>query len=182
MSCITQGITKSCDRKISGGLRKVFLAAFPSIDNYTEAADNSISAVTMVDPLTDFFYEFEFKENTASLTQEEDNTTGANINTVTLTMVFPSPTQAEINAINDLKNCQCGISAIVLENVKDDAGNREGWVVGQESPDYLKFATSSFTTGTARGDANEITVVLTATLEELAPRWTGLEAGIPVQP
>lgn len=182
MSCITQGITKNCNRRISGGIRKLFLASFVDIDNYTQAADNSVSAVTMVDPATDFFYEFEFKEQTAFITESEDNTSGSNINTVTISVTIPSPTQQERNAINELKKCQCGISAIVLLNVKDGNGDREGLVIGIESPDYLKYATGEYNSGAARGDANEIVFTLTATLEELAPTWTGLEAGIPVQP
>lgn len=180
-SCLVTGINKDCSRVVSGGLKRVYLANFQAVEEFTADVDGSKTGVVMVDPINDFFHEFEFKNDTATITETLDNTAGA-INTQVLTLVFDAPTQATINSLNGLLGCRCGLTAIVLENVMDENCDVVGTVFGNEKTEELFVTEVVRETGAAKGDANQITVTLTATACQLACKWTAGEAGIPVQP
>ena len=180
MSCLTAGISKKCKRKVSGGLSTIHIADFQTVDSWTAGVDNAISAVTMVDPLTDFFYKFQYKVDSASFTETFAKAEGSGINTVEIVMSITALSQADINVLNDLKDCGCGLSIIVMEKVKDELGVAEGKVFGELETEEVFLTGVVNTSGAAVGDANEAVVTFTATMSDIAPKWTGGVAGIPV--
>ena len=178
--CLSAGIGKKCKRKVSGGLSYIHIADFQLVDSWTAGIDNAIAGVVMVDPLTDFFYKFQYKIDSASYTETFVKAEGSGVNTVEVSMTITALSQADINVLNDLKDCGCGLSIIVLEKIKDELGATEGKVFGEFETEEVFLTGIVNTSGSAVGDANEAVVTFQATMSDIAPKWTGGLAGIPV--
>lgn len=177
--CITAGISRDCGRPISGGLSEVYLADRKGVDSLTVGIDGSVSAVTMVAPLTDFFYKFEFKPDSASFAESITNENCSTLVTQTLTMSFVGRSQADVNSIKELLNCCCGITAIIFENAKDGSGNKIGRVFGFDDTEELFLTGVEGGTGVLKSDANEFILTFTATATGPAVVYTGLPASVP---
>jgi len=177
--CITTGRFRDCSRPISGGLATVYLADRKCVDSIAQDANDAVTGVTMVDPLTDFFYKFEFKPDSASFAESITNENCSTLATQTLTMSFVGRSQADIQTIKELLSCCCGLTAIVFENQRDTSGDKIGRFFGFEDTEELFLTGVEGTTGVLKSDANEFILTFTATATQPADTYTGGEASIP---
>ena len=179
MSCLTQGRLRTCGASTTGGAQWLYLTDLQSIDitatEATRALDGSYPSVTMASP-TDYFYKFVGKRNTLSITEAVTITEGNAVNVVTITIVFDGSSHTDKVIFDELKNCVCGLVAIW----RDNSGNQKitSFVDGEE----LLLASGERVTGTAKADANQLTLTFTAEMATLTDAYTGAESTIPVAP
>jgi hypothetical protein len=126
--------------------------------------------------VTDYFYKFTGKRNTATITESGTITDGNASFTATLTLVFDNSTHADTVIINELKNCACGLVMIYC----DSSGNTK--MLGIDETEEVLLATVERTSGALKSDANQTTLTFTAEMVCLANKYDGDEASIPVAP
>lgn len=158
MSCSTlKGINFSLCEPSMGGITKIYLANADEVSAVTigtasTLTDEGITAITMSGASK--FQEFTVKKNTSSFTSTlnvSDN--GASYVSTVISYIMPRMDAAKRAAMNAL------IMAEAIAIVKDANGNY--WMVGdQDNP--LTNTAGTGETGTAKGDANQYTVELTA--------------------
>jgi hypothetical protein len=180
MSCLTTGRNRTCGNGTTGGAKWLYLADREVIDitatEATQAVDGSFPSVTMIAPLTDFFYKFVGKRNTINVNESLTNDNGNSSNVTTITIVFGNSTQADKNIIDELKKCVCGLVAIWCDN----SGNTK--ITSLIDSEELLLATGVRDTGTAKADPNQTTLTFTAETACFADEYTGGEGSIPVAP
>lgn len=145
-----------CDPSM-GGIVKLYLANADEVSAVTigtasTLSDEGITAITMSGGTK--FQEFTLKKNTSSFTSTlnvSDN--GASYISTVISYVMPRMDAAKRAAMNAL------IMSEAVAIVKDANGNY--WMVG-DSDNPLTNTAGTGETGTAKGDANQYTVELTA--------------------
>jgi hypothetical protein len=179
MSCLTQGRLAPCGKSTTGGLKWLYIADRNSIDiaatQATQAVDGSYPSVTM-ETVTDYFYKFVGKRNTASITESGTITDGNSSFETLITLVFQDSTHEDTVIINELKNCGCGLVVIYC----DSSGNTK--MIGVDDTEEVLLATVERTTGVLKSDANQTTLTFNAQTACLANKYDGDEASIPVAP
>ena len=180
MGCLTSGRLRTCGTGTTGGAKWVYLADIQTIDKVateaSRAVDGSYPTVTMVNPVTDFFYKFTGKRNTININESLTVVDGNSSSVLTITIVFDNSTQADKVIIDELKNCVCGLSAIWCDN----SGNTK--ISSLIDSEELLLATGVRDTGTAKADPNQTTLTFTAEMACFADAYTGDEASIPKAP
>lgn len=164
MACgneLTTGIALDCFNQV-GGVKVAYVASYSgSIGGLTPASDNSTLVLTSLTldgtAVTDFatdFNEFECEKQTGTIT--ETGTFGGESNgtafyTSVASVVFNKLASAKQETLKLLgKNKLC---VIVQDN------NEKYWLIGNDSGATLSNSTG--TTGTAYGDANNLTIEFT---------------------
>ena len=160
MACSTlKGVNFSlCDPSM-GGITKIYLANADEVSAVTigtasTLSDEGITAITMSGSAK--FQEFTVKKNTSSFTSTLTvNDNGASYVSTVLSYVMPRMDAAKRAAMQAL------IMAEALAIVKD--ANGKYWFIGDvDSESFLTNTAGTGETGTAKGDANQYTVELTA--------------------
>lgn len=158
MACSTlKGVNFSlCDPSM-GGITKIYLANADEVSAVTigtasTLSDEGITGITMSGSAK--FQEFTVKKNTSSFTSTLTvNDNGASYVSTVLSYVMPRMDAAKRAAMNAL------IMAEAIAIVKDANGNY--WMIGDKDNPLTNTAGTG-ETGTAKGDANQYTVELTA--------------------
>lgn len=160
MACSTlKGVNFSlCDPSM-GGITKIYLANADDVSGVTVGSaatlsDEGITAITMNGSAK--FQEFTVKKNTSSFTSTlTTNDNGSSYVSTVLSYVMPRMDASKRAAMQAL------IMAEALAIVKD--ANGKYWFIGDvESESFLTNTAGTGETGTAKGDANQYTVELTA--------------------
>jgi hypothetical protein len=156
MSCIlTNGIPLGC-LDSTGGIKNVLIAKYDdAATSFTEAA-GVITAITS----TETFYQFKFRNQTSSFTEEGGHSVenGTNFWTQTVNMIFHKLETDKRNAI--LLLAKTDLHIIV------ETQNGDYWMVGKSNGANLTASASA--TGQAYGDLNGWTIALTGTEPEPA--------------
>lgn len=160
MSCSTlKGVNFSlCDPSM-GGITKIYLAnadevSATTVGTASTLSDEGITAITMSGSAK--FQEFTVKKNTSSFTSTLTvNDNGGSYVSTVLSYVMPRMDAAKRAAMQAL------IMAEAFAIVKD--ANGKYWFIGDvDGAAYLTNTAGTGETGTAKGDANQYTVELTA--------------------
>ena len=158
MSCSTlKAVNFSLCEPSMGGITKIYLANADEVSAITVGTastltDEGITAITMSG--TSKFQEFTVKKNTSNFTSTlnvSDN--GASYVSTVISYLMPRMDAAKRAAMNAL------IMAEAIAIVKDANGNY--WMIGDKDNPLTNTAGTG-ETGTAKGDANQYTVELTA--------------------
>lgn len=154
MSCITSGVTRDCSTKISGGSNLLYVVDRADIASLAYAVDGSVNAIVMV--AAKVFYKFAFAPNTSSFTETTANENGATQVTQEYVFSMRGRSQTYRNAVEELTNCNCGMTVIHGENT--------GllWIWGYDETEEAFLTANVGTSGTAKTDPNQETVTLTA--------------------
>lgn len=160
--CITTGLAKDCTTKVTGGSSQLYLAPKADIVEPIQDPTGEVTAVTMV--ATKVFFKVEFAANESLFTEETDANGQV---TQQYTFVSESRYQAQRNFIQELIDCRCGVSVIHKENT----GKSKFW--GFEDTEEAYLLSNSATSGTAKSDRNQETVVLQALATFKANDFTG---------
>ena len=154
MSCITSGVTRNCNLKISGGSNLLYITDRADIASLTYDTDGSVNGTTMV--ATKVFYKFVFAPNTSSFTETTANENSATQVTQEYTFSLRGRSQEYRNAVEELTNCNCGMTIIHGENT--------GllWIWGYDETEEAFLTANVGTSGTAKTDPNQETITLTA--------------------
>lgn len=173
MSSLTGGWANNCtDGTCPGGAGKLYLAngnEYTSVT--TTGTDNKVSAITLTSSAA-VFYEFEFRQDSASFTETVtvDATTKAKSVEQTFTGIITCRNQELRNVIEDLANQGCGVVAVHGENTDNY------WIWGNVTVGGLVrtaiLTTAEGVTGTAFTDPNQETITLTCTTSEKASQLT----------
>jgi hypothetical protein len=166
---ITQGRALDCSTNqcCGGGISKIYLAnrVDVDIDNITRGVDNRVDSLPMVGAAV--FYEYQVKEETASVSDSIAISGCCPIHTVGITFTFKCLKQEDLDLLKELSESCCGF--VVIFEIP--GGKR--FIFGLETPRNAKFSEGSIETGTLLEDANEISVTLQAkqlvAMEELDP-------------
>jgi len=172
-TCITGGRTRSCSTAISGGCNFLYLVDYEDVDSVTIGAGGDATGIVM-NPVGAVFYKFQFAPNTAVFSESITNENCATQVTQTFTMNWNGRKQADVNLIKDLADCCCGMVAIHGENTGTS------WIWGYSETEEAFLSGVEGTSGTAKSDANQEIITLTAISTKKAVEWTPGEAGIPV--
>lgn len=177
MGCLTTGRLRTCGSGTTGGAKWVYFADSQTVDitatDATRAVDGSFPSITMITPLTDFFYKFTGKRNTINITEVLTVVDGNSSNILTITIIFDGSNQADKVIIDELKNCVCGLVAVWCDN----SGNRK--ISSLIDSEELLLATGNRDTGTAKADPNQTTLTFTAETASFSDAYTGTELSIP---
>ena len=158
MACQTiKAVTFNLCEPSMGGITKIYLANADEVSAVTigtasTLSDEGITAITMSGSTK--FQEFTVKKNTSNFTSTlnvSDN--GASYVSTVISYLMPRMDAAKRAAMNAL------IMAEAVAIVKDANGNY--WMIG-DSDNPLTNTAGTGETGTAKGDANQYTVELTA--------------------
>lgn len=163
MTCITSGLTNPCTLKKTGGSKQLHIANKADIDVVTQDPTGEVTGVTML--LAAVFFKVEFAAN-QSLFAEPVDANGQV--TQTYTFVSESRYQAQRNFIQDLIDCGCGLTVIHTENTG------KSWFWGHEDTEEAFLLSSEGTSGTAKSDTNQETVILQALATSKANEFTGV--------
>lgn len=146
------GIQKDCGNN-SGGITNLYIADFPLVSSYTEAA-GEITAITMSG--SGVFYEFEFNRNTSSYDETStiniDNGSTYFAQSVTLIMHRREKTKRE--AIQKLISGQKTLFIIAKDS------NGLYWAFGKDQGCIVTEITGG--SGIKKGDSNAYNVVFMA--------------------
>jgi hypothetical protein len=154
MGCITSGTTRDCTTKISGGSNLLYIADRADITSVAYDTDGSVNAITMV--ATKVFFKFAFAPNTSGFTETTANENGATQVTQEYVFSLRGRSQAYRNAVEELTNCNCGMTVIHGENT--------GllWFWGFDETEEAFLTANVGTSGVAKTDPNQETITLTA--------------------
>lgn len=154
MGCITSGTTRDCTTKISGGSNLLYIADRADITSLAYAVDGSVNAIVM--DVGKVFYKFAFAPNTSGFTETTANENGATQVTQEYVFSLRGRSQVYRNAVEELTNCNCGMTVIHGENT--------GllWIWGYEETEEAFLTANVGTSGVAKTDPNQETVTLTA--------------------
>jgi hypothetical protein len=154
MGCITSGVTRDCTTKISGGSNLLYIADRADIASLTYDVDGSVNGITMV--ATKVFFKFAFAPNTSGFTETTANENGATQVTQEYVFSLRGRSQAYRNAVEELTNCNCGMTIIHGENT--------GllWIWGYDETEEAFLTANVGTSGVAKTDPNQEAVTLTA--------------------
>jgi hypothetical protein len=151
MSCtlINAGIAKDCSNNI-GGISKIYITDFESVDTLTVGTGETITTITMVGGRT--FYEYQFNRNTATFTENAvvNVENGSLFYDQTVTLRIPKREQTKRDKLALLT--QKDLAVIVLDQ------NGKYWYPGELNGVYLSEMPSE--SGTAKGDFNGYTITL----------------------
>jgi hypothetical protein len=162
MACVTSGLTNPCTLKKTGGSKQLHIANKQDIDSISQDPTGEVTAVTML--LTNTFFKVEFAANQSSFNESVDANGQV---TQVYTFVSESRYQAQRNFIQNLIDCGCGITVIHTENT----GLSKFW--GYEDTEEAFLLSAEGTTGTAKSDPNQETIVLQALATIKANDFTG---------
>lgn len=154
MGCLTGGTTRDCTTKISGGSNLLYIADRADITSLTYDTDGSVNGITMV--ATKVFFKFVFAPNTSGFTETTANENSATQVTQEYVFSLRGRSQAYRNAVEELTNCNCGMTVIHGENT--------GllWIWGFDETEEAFLTAAVGTSGVAKTDPNQETVTLTA--------------------
>ena len=172
MACLTNGRTRSCTTKISGGSNFLYLADWQDLASVTVGAGGDVTGITMVGPAV--FYKYEFAPESAQFTEELTNENCATSVTQQYVMNWRGRNQNDRNQIMEFADCCCGMVAIHGENTG------LAWIWGTSETEEVFLLTASGASGLAKADANQEIITLQAIATEKARVFTPGEAGIPV--
>lgn len=172
MSSLTGGWANNCtDGTCPGGAGLLYLANGNEYTSVTTSGDGKVSAITLTSSAA-VFYEFEFRQDSASFTETVtvDATTKAKSVEQTFTGIITCRNQALRDVIEDLANQGCGVVAVHGENTG------KYWIWGNVSVGGLvrtaTLTTAEGVTGTAFTDPNQETITLSVTTSEKARELT----------
>ena len=97
------------------GLYRLFAIATSKIDTITWDADQQITAITVVDPLTDFWTQVDPAKDTAFFTQEMTKVRNSKNYVQTLSFNRDGVSLADYMAIQGLADC-CGVTIAAFSN------------------------------------------------------------------
>lgn len=158
MSCLSSGLLVNCASSCAGGVSRFWVAAVEDIASLT-ITSGEITAITMEALAT--FFEFVPYEETANFTENIERANCNSVVTQQIQGIFPCRSQAVREAINELKNCCCGLVVIHEEN------NGQRWLWG--APKDLtalgihyaaQLTASESVSGTAINDQNQTTLTI----------------------
>jgi hypothetical protein len=141
----TSGATKGCGFGF-GGISNVWLGNQPQLSGVTSDASNQITGFTAT------LYEFEFVDDSASLTEALQRNGSSQYVNATLNFQLDKPTQAKINLLNELA------SAWAFAVIKASDGTY--YMVGDTGRGLHAIDGTQLATGAAQADSYGITVVL----------------------
>ena len=172
MSSLTSGWANNCtDGTCPGGAGLLYLANGNEYTSVTTSANGKVSAITLTSSAA-VFYEFEFRQDSASFTETVtvDPVTKAKSVAQTFTGIITCRNQELRDVIEDLAGQGCGVVAVHGENT----GNY--WIWGNVEVGGLvrtaTLTTAEGVTGTAFTDPNQETITLTVTTSEKARELT----------
>lgn len=171
-TCVTAGRTRNCASNISGGVQWLYLVDYEDVSSVTIGVNGEATGIVMVG--LNVFFKFQFAPNTAVFTESLTNENCATSVTQTLVMNWRGRNQTDRNSIMELAGCCCGMVAIHGENTGTS------WIWGFNETEEVFLTGVEGTSGTAKSDANEEILTLTASATSKAVEWTTGEAGIPV--
>lgn len=144
------GITLDCESSV-GGIKRVFITSYSDVKSVA-LDDDEQKIQTIILETSKRWYEYQFRKGTGSLTStlNVDNTTGTNYVTNELSLVF---TKMETAKRIEIAALSIGQLAVVVED-----SNGKYWYLGKD--DYVSASAGSGTSGTAKGDQNAYTIIL----------------------
>lgn len=159
MSCKSiQAITYDLCENNLGGIVAIYLANADEVEGSTPSSGNTgvtdgvITAITMSG--TSKFYKFDIKKNTSNFTSTLTvNDNGSSYVSTVLSFLLPRMDASKRAAMNAFMLAEC------VAIVKDSNGKY--WLIGDKD-NPLTSTAGTGETGTAKGDANQYTVELTA--------------------
>jgi len=154
MSCLTSGVTRDCTTKISGGSNLLYITDKQDIASLTYDVDGSVNGITM--DVGKVFYKFAFAPNTSGFTETTANENGATQVTQEYKFSLRGRSQVYRNAVEELTNCNCGMTVIHGENT----GTL--WIWGYEETEEAFLTAAVGTSGVAKTDPNQEEITLTA--------------------
>ena len=174
MSALTAGYANNCtDGTCPGGAGLLYLANGNEYTSVTTSANGEVSAITLTSSAA-VFYEFEFRQDSASFTETVtvDPVTLAKSVVQTFTGIVTCRNQVLRDVIEDLSNQACGVVPVHGENT----GNY--WIWGNvDVGGVIRTAiltTAEGVTGTAFTDPNQETITITCTTSEKARELTSV--------
>ena len=172
MSALTAGYANNCtDGTCPGGAGLLYLANGNEYTSVTTSANGEVSAITLTSSAA-VFYEFEFRQDSASFTETVtvDPVTRAKSVVQTFVGIVTCRNQVLRDVIEDLSNQACGVVPVHGANT----GNY--WIWGNvDVGGVLRTAiltTAEGVTGTAFTDPNQETITITCTTSEKARELT----------
>lgn len=172
MSSLTGGWANNCtDGTCPGGAGLLYLANGNEYTGVTTSGNNKVSAITLTSSAA-VFYEYEFRQDSASFTETVtvDPVTKAKSVVQTFTGVITCRNQELRDVIEDLASQGCGVVAVHGENTG------KYWIWGNVMVGGLVrtaiLTTAEGVTGTAFTDPNQETITLTTTTSEKARELT----------
>lgn len=169
MGCVTANYLKNCAFKTVGGINEIYIQSSDSVDSVTGGGGTPVTGVTMNG--TEVFNRFQFQNNEATFTEVP----GENgVITQTLTFNVRGRSQELRNAIQELIDCQCGLTIIHRENAGAAGTDGTYYIWGFKASEEATFpAGDGGTSGTAKSDPNQETITLTAEATAKADTFTG---------
>ena len=147
------GIGSSCTSNIGGMSVKCYIANKGDIETITmDASDETVESITMKQ--SKYFYEYDFKKNSAQLNNEWtiDQASGVKFNTATLNLAFSKQETTKRIAIEAL------IMGELVVVIKDANGFQQ--ILGADEEPVTALSASS-DSGKAKTDVNGYSIVLT---------------------
>jgi len=172
MACLTGGTTRDCSTPISGGSNFLYLAQTSEIATVTVGIAGNVTAIAMVGLAV--FYKFQFAPNLSAFTEALTNENCSTQVTQTYAFTLRGRSNAYRSAVMELANCCCGMTAIHGENTG------LAWLWGFDETEEAYLTANEGTSGTAKSDANQEVVTITAVATKKARVFTPGEAGIPI--
>lgn len=172
MGNLTGGWANQCaDGTCPGGAGKLYLANGNEYSGVTTSGNGKVSAITLTSTAS-VFYEYEFRQDSASFTETVtvDATTKAKSVAQTFTGIITCRNQELRDVIEELAGQGCGVVAVHGENTG------KYWIWGNVNVGGLvrtaTLTTAEGVTGTAFTDPNQETITLTVTTSEKARELT----------
>lgn len=172
MGNLTGGWANQCaDGTCPGGAGKLYLANGNEYTSVTTSGNGKVSAINLTSTAS-VFYEYEFRQDSASFTETVtvDATTKAKSVAQTFTGIITCRNQELRDVIEELAGQGCGVVAVHGENTG------KYWIWGNVNVGGLvrtaTLTTAEGATGTAFTDPNQETITLTVTTSEKARELT----------
>jgi len=173
MGSLTGGWVNMCaDGTCPGGAGKLYLANGNEYTSVTTSGNGKVSAISLTPSATASFYEYDFRQDSASFTETVtvDPVTKAKSVVQNFTGIVTCRSQELRDVIEELAGQGCGVVAVHGENTG------KYWIWGNVTVGGLvrtaTLTTAEGVTGTAFTDPNQETITLTVTTSEKARELT----------
>lgn len=149
-SLTLSGLCKDCSGSV-GGIVEVYVAKYADVTSIAPVSGDNITGITMA--ASAFFYTYQFRKNTGSMTSTLNVTDDGNVYVSTeLSLVFSKMETAKRVEMNALATQDLAII------VKD--ANGKYWYLGETEP--VNASSGEGATGQNRTDSNHYGIVFTA--------------------